>query len=92
MTTHLKTRQSSIVLRQFAFPTLECLDFHTENTSTITQHMFEKKYNNILLQSDVSFELQDFIQSGGNQTTANKGFGFSMFPTLNFCCVKYRNH
>ena len=24
------------------FPTLECLDFHTENTSTYTQNVFEK--------------------------------------------------
>ena len=25
-----------------------CLDFDAENTSTFTQHIFEKKYNNIL--------------------------------------------
>ena len=52
-----KTRQPGIVLRQFAVPTLECLDFYTKNTSTFTVHVFEKKYNNILFLSDVSFVL-----------------------------------
>ena len=39
-----KTIETSIVRRKFAFPTLECLDFHTENASTFTQHVLQKKY------------------------------------------------
>ena len=49
LTVHLKTREPSIVLRQFAFPTLECFDFHTEKTGTSTQHVFEKKIEYFVL-------------------------------------------
>ena len=38
---HLKTIELFIVLGQFALPTLECLHFHTENTSTFTQHVLQ---------------------------------------------------
>ena len=41
-TTHFRTRQPSIVLRHFTFQTLECLDFHAENTSTYKSHVFRK--------------------------------------------------
>ena len=43
VTIRLKTANVSVVLWNFAFPALECLYIHTENTSTHTQHAFEKK-------------------------------------------------
>ena len=39
---HLKTRQLSIAMQHLVFPTLDCLDFHTENSSTHSQRVFEK--------------------------------------------------
>ena len=44
----VRTRQPPIVLRHFTFPTPECLNFHTENTSICVQHSFRVKSSETL--------------------------------------------
>ena len=52
---HVKTGQPSIVLWPSASHLLDCLDFHTENTLTGTQHgIFGKICNKTIFQSDIS--------------------------------------
>jgi len=44
----VRTKVHPFVLRHFTFPTPECLDFNTENTSTCLHYDFKVKCNETL--------------------------------------------
>ena len=50
-----------LVLRHFTFPTIECLNFHTENTSTCVQHSFKVKSSETLFSSNVFFVVYNIL-------------------------------